>query len=179
MKFVQPIRDIEKVEEIKEKLKLKSHRNYLMFLLGINTGLRVSDILQLKIKHIREKEHIVITEIKTGKAKRILITPTLKRELKDYIKNKNDDEYIVKSRQGGNKPISREMAYKILKDIARAVGLEEVGTHTMRKTFGYHFYEKYKNAAMLMDIFNHSAESITLRYIGVNQYMKDKAMRNF
>ena len=183
MKFVQPIRDIEKLNEIKDMLKKKNSRNYLLFILGINTGLRVSDLVQLKVKHVRNKEHVIVTEKKTGKDKRIFITDTLKKDLKGYIEKKSDEEYLIKSRQkdkkGKSKPLSRFMVYYILRNVAKECGLTEIGTHTMRKTFGYHFYQKYRNIAMLMDLFNHSSEKVTLRYIGINQDILDKAMQNF
>lgn len=52
---------------------------------------------------------------------------------------------------------------------AKSIGLREIGTHSMRKTFGYHYYKKTKDVALLMDLFNHSSQSVTLRYIGINQ----------
>lgn len=71
------------------------------------------------------------------------------------------------------------MAYKILREAADYVSLDGIGTHTLRKTFGYHFYQQYKDPALLQEIFNHSSEEITLRYIGVNQDMMDRAIRDF
>lgn len=179
MKFVQPIRDLEKLQQIKDKLKEQNERNYILFVIGINTGLRASDLVNLKVKDVKGREHIIITEKKTGKEKRILITPQLKRDLKGYIQNKDDNQYIIKSRIGTNKPLSRKMVYVILRKVAEECGLREIGSHTLRKTFGYHFYLKYKNIAILMDLFNHSSEKITLRYIGLNQDVLDRAMNNF
>ncbi len=178
MNFVQPIRDPEQIKQIKEYLKEKSERNYILFVMGINTGLRISDILKLKVGDLRGK-HISMREMKTGKQKRIEITPRLKRELRWYIEEREDHEYLICSRQGKNKPIGRSMAYKILRSTAEEFGLDEIGTHTLRKTFGYHMYRQTKNIALLMEIFNHSSERVTLRYIGVNQDVMDKAMRKF
>jgi len=178
MNFVQPIRDPDKVQQIKEYFKEESERNYLLFLIGINTGLRISDILKLKVADVKST-HIVLREKKTGKQKWVRITPSLKREIKAYIENKADDEYLFKSRQGGNKPIGRSMAYKILRKAADIFKLKDIGTHTLRKTFGYHFYQQTKDVAMLQEIFNHSSPDITLRYIGVNQDSMDKAMTKF
>lgn len=178
MNFVQPIRDMETIVKILEYLKSTNDRNYILFALGIYSGLRISDILKLKVKDLKGS-HISIREKKTKKQKRILIPPFLKRELKQYLNGKPDDEYVIKSRQGGNEPIKRVMAYNILKQIARDFGLSEIGTHTLRKTFGYHFYNQTKNVAMLQDIFNHSDPKVTLRYIGVNQDSIDKVMSKF
>ncbi len=64
-------------------------------------------------------------------------------------------EYLF-GRKRINKPISRSMAFKILRAAAEHVGLDEIGTHMLRKTFGYHFYKQTKDVAMLQEIFNHS-----------------------
>ncbi|PEO25831.1 site-specific integrase [Bacillus wiedmannii] len=173
MNFVQPIRDPEQIQHIKEHLREKSERNYILFVMGINTGLRISDILKLKVGDLKGS-HISMREMKTGKQKRIQITAALRRELKWYIEDMEDDEYLIKSRQGKNRPIGRSMAYKILSTTAA-----EFGTHTLRKTFGYHMYMQTKNIALLMEIFNHSNQRVTLRYIGVNQDAMDKAMTRF
>ncbi|ANN32571.1 site-specific integrase [Bacillus thuringiensis] len=178
MNFVQPIRDSEQIQQIKEYLKEKNERNYILFVIGINTGLRISDILKLKVGDLNGS-HISMREMKTGKQKCIHITAALRRELKWYIEDMEDYEYIIKSRQGKNRPIGRSMAYKILSTTAAKFGLEEIGTHTLRKTFGYHMYMQTKNIALLMEIFNHSSERVTLRYIGVNQDAMDKAMTRF
>lgn len=84
--------------------------------------------------------HISTREKKTGKQKRIQLTPALKRELRWYINVREDNEYLIKSREGKNKPIGCSMAYKILRSTAVEFGLDEIGTHTLRKTFGYHMY---------------------------------------
>ncbi|MEB8956275.1 site-specific integrase, partial [Bacillus cereus] len=178
MNFVQPIRDSEQIQQIKEYLKEKNARNYILFVMGINTGLRISDILKLKVGDLKGS-HISMREMKTGKQKRIQITAALKRELRWFNENREDDEYLLKSRQGKNRPIGRSMAYKILSGAAAEFGLDEIGTHTLRKTYGYHMYMQTKNIALLMEIFNHSSEKVTLRYIGVNQDAMDKAMTRF
>lgn len=178
MNFVQPIRDPETIAEIKNFFKAESERNYMLFVTGINSGLRISDILPLKVKDAKSS-HFSLREIKTGKQRRIQITPVLKRELKKYIEGKGDEEYLFKSREGKNKPIGRSMAYKILRKAAEEFNLEEIGTHTLRKTFGYHFYNQTKNVALLQKIFNHSSPQITLRYIGIDQDTMDNAMNKF
>lgn len=181
MKTVQPIRDKKKIEAMKTLLKAKNEKYYIMFRIGINVGLRVSDILKLTVGDIRLRDHVTIIEQKTNKHKRFLIPKTLQKELAAYIKSNNmeDEEYLIQSRKGDNKPISRVQAYRVLNDVANQIGLEEVGTHTMRKTFGYWHYKKNKDVAILQDIFNHSAPSITLRYIGITDDMKDDSLKDF
>lgn len=178
MNFVQPIRDPEQIQQIKEYLKEKNARNYILFVMGINTGLRIGDILKLKVGDV-QGSHISMREMKTGKQKRIQITASLKRELRWFNEGREVGEYLLRSRKGKNRPIGRSMAYKILKSTAAEFGLDEIGTHTLRKTYGYHMYMQTKNIALLMEIFNHSSEKVTLRYIGVNQDAMDKAMSRF
>ncbi|UAL46819.1 site-specific integrase [Sutcliffiella horikoshii] len=178
MNFVQPIRDRDQILAIKKYLKEKNERNYMLFVLGINSGLRISDILKLKVRDGR-RPYFSLRETKTRKQKRLDFTPLLKRELSKYCEGKEDYEYLFPSRKGVNQPLGRSAAYKILKDAAQHVGLEEIGTHTLRKTFGYHFYRQTKDTALLQEIFNHSEAKITLRYIGINQDSIDKAMKNF
>lgn len=179
METVQPIRDKKLIESMKNELLKGGYRDYMLFVFGINTGLRISDILSLKVDDVRDRTHIILKEQKTGKTKRIKING-VQDELNKYIQGMADDEYLFKSQKGHNSPISRVQAYRILSHASRAIGIDgEIGTHTLRKTFGYHFYQKTKDVALLQELFNHSAPSVTLRYIGINQDIMDNAMDDF
>jgi integrase len=175
---VQPITDAELIEDILDYLENTSSRNYLLFQTGINTGFRISDLLRLRVRDVLGT-HISIREKKTGKEKRIEITPELKQAFATHIKDRLPNEYLFQSRQGVNRPICRSMAYKIIRSIADEFDLEEIGCHTLRKTFGYFHYKQFKDIVLLMNHFNHSAEKITLRYIGVLQQTMDSSMRRF
>jgi integrase len=179
MAMVQPIRDIKDIENMKRVLKKSGQRDYMLFLTGINTGLRISDILKLKVSDVKGKSHISIKEKKTGKNKRLLLNAPFKVELDEYIADMQDDEPLFKSQKGDNKPIGVVRAWGLLQDAAEKCDLDEIGTHTLRKTFGYHFYQQYKDVALLQDIFNHSSPSVTLRYIGINADIVDTAISKF
>lgn len=179
MKFVQPIRSLDKLEEVKSALKKTSLRNYMIFMVGINLGRRVSDIVTLKAKHLRNRDRLVIKEKKTGKETYILIPATLKTELGEYLKTFGDEQYIFRSRQFENRPISPKRVYQIMKKVANFCGLDNIGTHSMRKTFGYHHYKAFRDVAQLMMIFNHDDQKTTLRYIGIEQDTIDKSMKKF
>jgi len=178
MNFVEPIRDKEKLDELKALLKKQSARNGFLLMFGINTGLRISDILPLKVVDVRNKSHLLITEKKTGKRKRFKLNQQLQEAIKSYTKGMEDDEYLFASSKRP-KPITRVRAYQILNGTARKIGLSEIGTHTLRKTFGYHFYQRTRDIATLQLIFNHSHPAITLKYIGINQDMMDEAIDRF
>lgn len=159
-------------------MKKQSERNGFLFTFGINTGLRISDILPLKVSDVRGKSHIVITEKKTGKPKRFKINESLRQTIDSYTKEMDDDAFLIASEKKG-KPITRVRAYQILNGTARKIGLSEIGTHSLRKSFGYHFYQRTKDIATLQMIFNHSHPSITLRYIGITQDLIDEAVDQF
>ena len=178
MKFVQPIRDKEVLEQFKKELMKISYRDYMMFVIGINTGLRIGDLLSLKVEDVRARTHIIITEQKTGKYKRFLINDMLRMEINKYIDGMRQEEYLFKSRKG-DKPISRVQAYRILNKVAAKLGIEEVGSHTLRKTFSYFHYQQYKDVAILQSILNHSSPSVTLKYIGINQDINDETIKGF
>ena len=179
MKRVQPIRDKAKIEEMKTELLKRGYRDYMLFVIGINTGLRIGDILDLKVSDVKDKTHITLNEQKTTKAKRFMINEQLKEEIDRYINGMHPQDYLFVSQKGENRPISRVQAYRILNSIAKELRLEEIGTHTLRKTFGYWHYKKYKDVAILQSLFNHSSPSVTLEYIGVNQDVMDKTIENF
>ena len=172
MNSVEPIRDVKKIQEMKEALAYYgSERDVFLFNLGINCGLRVSDMLGLKKKDIKDY-NIKLREQKTRKQKQIPLYH-LKEDIDRYIQFLDDEDYLFKSNkldsEGNSKSISRVHAYRILNHSAKSIGLREIGTHSMRKTFGYHYYKKTKDIALLMELFNHSSQSVTLRYIGVSQ----------
>ena len=184
MNYVEPIRDKRKIEEMKAELKKNGTRDYLLFIFGINVGLRISDIIKLRVQDVmdytrRIKTHIEIREEKTNKIKRFKINPLLAEELYQYVMNLNMADYIFQSRNGNNRHITRERAYTILNNAGQNIGLQNIGTHTLRKTFGFHFYNQTKDIGLLQQLFNHSSPSITLRYIGINQELMDKAYDNF
>lgn len=170
MNTVEPIRDKNKIEQVKNILAENGTRDLLLFTMGINVGCRISDLLPLKVGDVRGKSEVEIFEQKTGKRKKFYINSAVAAILNPYIQGKNDNEYLFASRQhNGVKPhILRQQAYTIINKACRKAGIaDKIGTHTLRKTFGYHHYQKNRDVAMLQKIFNHSAPSITLRYIGI------------
>lgn len=195
MESVQPIREINKIREMESILKSSNCRDYIMFKLGIYSGYRISDIIKLKVRDLKGKDYFQTKENKTGKTRKIMIHPEFKKELDAYLVNKKNDEYIFGSKkysntikvksnkqymtienESPNSPISRIQAYRILNDAARKCGIDyEIGTHTMRKTFGYHIYiNSGKDVTMVQKILQHSSPDITLRYLGITQESEDE-----
>lgn len=180
MEFVQPIRDVKKINTMKKVLLAGRNgpRNHLLFVLGINSGLRISDLLKLKLEDIltvnyKIKDFIAIREKKTSKYKKFPLNKSTTNALNIYFQTLPEikvDHYLFKSAKGDNKPISRVRAWEILNEAAKEVGIKErIGSHSLRKTFGYHAYKSGVDLSRLQYILNHSAPSITLRYIGITQ----------
>ena len=99
MEFVEQIRDRETINLVKRILKEHGTRDYLLFLMGINSGLRISDILKLKVKDVLNKNYIEIKGQKTGKLKRFPITNSFKTELDEYLIGKNPENWLFSSKE--------------------------------------------------------------------------------
>ncbi|MDF2877549.1 MAG: recombinase XerD [Clostridia bacterium] len=177
---VEPIRDKSKIKKMYTYLNAKSPKYGLLFKFGLNTGLRISDLLPIKVSDIfnssrQYKEYFILKEKKTGKEKKIKLNTALREALNDFIKEQglNYESYLFFSCKGNH--IKRIQAYRVLKEAATTCGIENFGTHSLRKTWGYWTYKISRyNVGLIMDTFNHSSQSITLRYIGVNQDQKDE-----
>lgn len=175
---VEPIRDKLQIKAVEAYLAKKNKRNRLLFALGTNSGLRVSDILNLNIADVKNKTHIEIKEQKTGKYKKFPINSKLKALIKDFIQDRADSEPLFLSQKRAR--LDRSQVYRMLNNACKAVGVDvNIGTHSMRKSFGYHHYKQFKDVAMLQMIFNHSSPNITLRYIGIDQDEIDNSYRQF
>jgi site-specific recombinase XerD len=181
MELVQPIRDTKKISDIKSRLldnRECGARNYLLFVLGINSGLRISDLLGLTLRDVmtsngKAQDSIILHEKKTGKRKQFNVNKAAAKAIQDYaatLKHIDLDMVLFASRKGRDKPITRQHAWQILNDAAEWVGIkDQIGTHSLRKTFGYHAYQAGVPLERLQIIFNHSSQRETLCYIGVTQ----------
>ncbi|AVK63338.1 integrase [Lactobacillus sp. CBA3606] len=176
---VEPLRSPAEIAEFVNLASLGVHgqRNSLLVLVGLNTGLRMSDILNLKAGQVRYQDIVTIIEQKTQKKRLILLTK-LRPKLDLYIRNLADDDYLFTG-QSPQHALSVNAVYKFFQTIARKMHRNDIGTHTLRKTFGYHYYQRTHDVGTLMMIFNHSSEAITKRYIGLNQDVILAQMANF
>ncbi|MBQ8886966.1 MAG: site-specific integrase [Candidatus Gastranaerophilales bacterium] len=178
MSTVEPIRNKKDVEKVEKYLAKKSYRDLMLFVMGTNCGLRISDLLSLDVKDVRNKTHIQLVERKTGKFRKFPINAKLRPMLDKFIKGRRDKEPLFLSHWKHR--LDRVTAYYLIRDACANAGLQEkIGTHSMRKTFGYHHYQKFKDVVILQKIFNHSSPQITLRYIGIEQDQIDDSYNNF
>lgn len=178
-KNVQPIRSLEEIQRMKDSLlRYCSYRDYFLFVFGINVGLRVSDILPLQVHEVRDKTHIRIKEQKTGKFRTIYVNEYLREEIDKYTASMKPGDLLFPSRNG-NSHITPTQAYRSLHKAAEMAGIENVGSRTLRKTFGFHHYKKFKDLAVLQEIFSHSSPAITKRYIGIRQEEIESTLKDF
>lgn len=183
---VMPIKDPKKIQVMKMVLAgldpdpCRKVRNVLLFVMGINTALRISDLLNLKVGSVVDadgnfRNAVSIYEEKTGKFKRFPLNDSVRQVLNDYPALQNGLETPLFPSRRGEEPITRVQAWRLLNRAAELAGLEAIGTHTLRKTFGYHTYKRTGNLGLVQKLLNHSSSGDTLRYIGVDQETMDEA----
>ncbi|MDM5285663.1 tyrosine-type recombinase/integrase [Peribacillus frigoritolerans] len=188
MEFVEPIRDRNKIAAMK-KLLAGSPRDHLLFVIGINTAYRVSDLLSMRYSDVMDSNgnlfpYFKLKETKTKKNSKVTMTKGVQKSLTDYIKDNyrgNPDDYLFQSRKrdkdGNSQPINRKSAWRIIQEAAKQLGLNDIGSHSLRKTFAYHQYKSGTDIVLIQDMLNHSNPSVTLRYIGITQDEKDRAIK--
>lgn len=175
MNLTYPIKNMDKLQEIEKYLKNKSERDYILFEVGIHLGIKAEDFTQQTVGFYRQaclEGFVRIKPSLTSKYKEDTLVPIpedLKFAILAYIKGKDDNEWMFPSQKGGT-PITRQHIHRILNDVALHVGIENsLSINTLRKTFGYWYYQYNEDIKPLMQIFNHNKEAITLSYIGIIQ----------
>ena len=192
MNSAQPIKKMKDLENFKEYYKKikPNYRNELLIVLGLNTALRISDILSLEwesVYNFDKKEyrnHINIIEQKTGKVSQIYLNSTVLDTLRKYKVYLNQNNKIIEpdtflfNHSNKNMPITRIQAFRIIKEAADYYDISGViSCHSLRKTFGYHAWKQGVPPALLVTVFNHSSFDITKRYLGIEQDDKDKIFK--
>lgn len=190
MSATQPIKNREKLEMFRNYYKKTEYqpRNYALIVLGLNSALRISDILELQWKDVYKnhnyKKHIYVFEKKTKKENILAMNPSTLEALEVYRKtlaDMHESNYIFCKRTNPESPLSRSQAFRIIKKAAICCGLGDnhISCHSLRKTFGYYAWQCGTPPALLMSIYNHSSYEITKRYLGIDQAEKDEVyMKN-
>ena len=171
---VEPIRKLEDIRSIK-KLLANNPRDLLLFTIGINNGLRIGDLLKLKVKDVqgvKPGDTVRVREQKTGKANILVINKATHKALQSYLSHANPDPdgYLFRSQKGQN-PITVSYTNRLIKSWCKQINLRgNYGTHTLRKTFGYvqrvHYGVGYE---LLCKRFNHTSPAVTMRYLGIEE----------
>lgn len=157
-------------------------RNKMLFLIGVNVGLRASDLMQLRWSYFYKsdmtfKESYMLQpkkQKKTGKFVKIFFNKTVKKAIENYVNDypvENLDDYLFKSRKGNN-PITERGLWKIIVDVAADAEIDKnVGSHSLRKTWARTIYDNAEDKSdalvMLQECLKHSDSLTTLRYIAI------------
>ncbi|MBA7569218.1 site-specific integrase [Candidatus Atribacteria bacterium 1244-E10-H5-B2] len=190
MNFVEPIRDRKQIDKIKGNLyRQKNPRDFLLFVLSVNTGLRISDILSLQVEDIKDrkgnlKDSLYILEQKTKKRRTIPLNKQAQEALSYYLKKTGIydlDRYLfINEKSGDNKPLTRVRAWQLINKWCREVGLDcKVGGHTLRKTFGYHLRKQGVSIERISDLLGHRNIKVTFRYIGISDDERKEVLSKF
>ena len=184
---VDPIRDKADVLKIAQYFYDKHQiRNSLMFLIGCSVGLRGEDLCKVKVGDITEDGRYRTKEQKTGKYRTVVLNNlamTCYHELVRTIPNCTEDSMLFQSQKGDNQSISRHSFGRILRQAGKDLHLPyKLGTHSMRKTFGYHLFMSNQQTpeilANLQKIFQHDSSATTLRYIGLSNEREEELYKN-
>lgn len=166
MNWVAPIKDDETLQQFKDKLREMDDKYYIMFEIGVGTGLQLQEILKFRNKDIRGKEYID-AYIGTKNIKRTFHIPENVRKIIDeFTEGKDPDAYLILGHASSPAALSREQAYRALKSAGKSIGLTSIGAQTMRKTFAWRYYKTTGDIYYLQNLLNHASPSITYRYIG-------------
>ena len=185
MSTTQPIRNPQQLAQLKEYYlsEKPNTRNYMLIIMGLNTALRISDILNLTYGDLydyRKKEwksHIAVKEQKTGKPNLIYMNREIRGILEKYTSpaQQEPDSWLFTGQKSTESHLSRCQAFRIVKAAGRYAGLNEnISCHSLRKTFGYHAWKQGVAPALLMNIYNHSTYQITKRYLCIDQDDRDE-----
>jgi site-specific recombinase XerD len=192
MNYVEPIRSAKKIAHIKNLLKGQSRfRDLLLFTVGINTALRVSDLLSLRIGDFVDQDGTIrqrfwIREAKRNKRNDVIINDSMTQALLPYrtayptLETEPTHSLFFNTKTNDyHSPISRKQAWKIITTLCHEVGLQgNYGTHTLRKTWGYHARQQGVDLALIMHKLNHSSLAYTKRYLGItNEELEEVSRR--
>ena len=181
----QPLKELEQINALKDYFYDRGEfRNYELIVIGLNTSLRISDILSLQWQDVYNfrtgtyRQHISVTEKKTQKTNTVAINPSIIEVLELLQKTEKQIEpehFLFVSRKGENRPITRNYAFTLIKNASHTLGFEDnISCHSLRKTFGYQAWKQGVQPALLMSIYNHSSYEITKRYLGISQDERDE-----
>lgn len=179
--IVLPIKDSNVLTEVQDTLLHNfraGRRNYTIFQVGKATLLRVSDVMRLRWTDIFNengtvRQNAFIHDKKTGKANLLYLKP-IQTDLLTYQawyqKQKLHSTWLFPSTQHPDRHITEKQFYKIISKTGDLLGINYLGTHTMRKTGAYRVYTQSNyNIGLVMNLLNHSSEAMTLTYLGLDQ----------
>lgn len=159
---------------------MRWYRNYVMLILGCNTGCRIETLLQLTPKHIAGG-CVRIKEFKTNKIQRYELNNKVNEIVVDYIEwlNVSNNEYIFHTFKNTTKPLTRMQSYKVIRQLGDKVGIKyNIGCHSLRKSYGRFTYDATHDIHLVQRMLGHSNPLITQQYICLEDNFVQKARGN-
>lgn len=188
---VLPIKDSNVLAEVQDTLLNNfkyGRRNYTIFQVGKATMLRVSDVLALPYSAVFDNGNVrhnaYIHDKKTGKPNQLFLDP-VQDDLKTYqtwlqaqnVQSRWLFPSLKKQKQDTDTHINERQFYRVMAKTGDLLGIDYLGTHTMRKTGAYRVYEQSgHDIALVMDLLNHSSQAMTLKYLGLDRVTKEKKL---
>ncbi len=181
MNSVEPIRDKDRIAEIKANLKaLSDPRDFLIFTLGVNSALRSSDLLKLRVRDVVDGEgkplhHIYLRQTKTGGEVKPLINESVREALAHYFKNQGRDlglDDLLFTSHRTNRPLDNVTLWNLVNLWCKKVGLDgndRYGSHSLRKTWGFHAWKMEMPLELISTKLGHKDVQTAMRYIGISQ----------
>lgn len=180
---VSPLKNPKDIQKIKQFLMGKpSKRDYCLFVVGINIGLRASDLVRLRVNDAYDlkigkcKDTVKVVELKTGKDKEFVLNRSAQDAIKLYLserKNLSPEDFLFGSQKKGMLHV--KSVNRFVRDTCKDLGIGgRYGSHTLRKTFGYHAYMQNIQSDpgfihTLQQVLNHSSPRTTLLYIDIDK----------
>lgn len=190
-KASKPIKDKKIIQDMQGYLENNNERDYVLFILGITTGYRSQDLVDLRVrdiqKAIKDKEFCILEKKRvknhaTRKLKgkpeprTVALRPKVSKILKKYIENRPGYDFVFKSQKGGH--LTVDSYGRILRKAGKYFNIDNIAAHTPRKIYGYRLYlDSDKNIEMVRKSFGHSTTLITERYLGIDRDMIDEYSR--
>lgn len=166
MNWVAPIKDEKTFKDFEERLRMMGSKYYIMFEIGVGTGLQLQDVLKLRVRDVKDKEFLEVF-IGTRRVRRgFRFSDELREAIAAYTADMDPDGYLIVGHAGSKTPLSREQAYRALRHAGASIGLTSIGAQTMRKTFAWRYYHATGDIYYLQNLLNHASAAITYRYIG-------------
>ena len=179
MSIAYPIKDKKIIETIKALYKQKGQkRDLLLFLLAINTGLKLVDLLLLTVGDVRDKNVLAVKENNSKLVKIFPINQEIKKLIKDVIEHRENSEALFSSMF--KSAIDRSQVHRNFKKVCNELNMSHKYTvASWRKTFGYHYYMQFGDLSMLQCIFNQSSVTETLKFIDIQEDINTRFRQEF
>jgi len=190
MNFVEPIRNLNRINKIKDNLKKKENpRDFTLFVLGLNTGMRVSDMVALRAGDVKDSKgdirtFLSIKEQKTKRNRKIPLNSGVREALQYYFDKSGiweSDKYLfVSEKRKGNRPLTRCAVWQLINKWCQDVGITgKIGTHSLRKSLGYHLRKSGTPIEVISARLGHKSIRTTSQYIGIDDDELEKNANGF